>query len=70
MFNTLFEYKMWANRDMFEAVSRMHGGYHRGAVGRILADSDIQPPADTLAGFWHQTQPERREPRQETRREQ
>ncbi|QUJ66406.1 DinB family protein [Photobacterium sp. GJ3] len=39
----------------------MHGGYHRGAVGRILAELGIQPPADTLAGFWHQTQPQRRE---------
>jgi uncharacterized damage-inducible protein DinB len=39
----------------------MHGGYHRGAVGRILAQHGIAPPRDLLTGFLHITQPERRQ---------
>ena len=39
----------------------MHGSYHRGAVGRILAQHGIAPPRDLLTGFLHLTQPERRE---------
>lgn len=30
-----------------------HGNYHRGAVGRILAQLDITPPRDTLTVFLH-----------------
>jgi uncharacterized damage-inducible protein DinB len=41
----------------------MHGSYHRGAVGRILAQHGIAPPRDLLTGFLHLTQPERREHR-------
>ncbi len=37
-----------------------HGGYHRGAVGRILSQLAIQPPAEVFTGFLHQTQPQRR----------
>lgn len=39
-----------------------HGAYHRGAAGRMLAAHGIQPPPDSPAVFWHQTQPERRLP--------
>ena len=38
----------------------MHGSYHRGAVGRILAQHGVAPPRDLLTGFLHQAQPERR----------
>jgi uncharacterized damage-inducible protein DinB len=37
-----------------------HGGYHRGEVGRILAQLSIMPPWDTFAVFLHQTDPSRR----------
>lgn len=30
-----------------------HGNYHRGAVGRILAQLDVAPPRDTLTVFLH-----------------
>jgi uncharacterized damage-inducible protein DinB len=39
----------------------LHGSYHRGAVGRILAQQGIAPPRDLLTGFLHQAQPERRQ---------
>lgn len=38
----------------------LHGGYHRGAVGRILVQLGIAPPRDLLTGFLHKTGPERR----------
>jgi uncharacterized damage-inducible protein DinB len=38
----------------------MHGGYHRGAAGRILAQLDIAPPRDLLTKFLHTTEPARR----------
>jgi len=37
-----------------------HGGYHRGAIGRILLQASVQPPRDTYTVFLHRTQPERR----------
>jgi uncharacterized damage-inducible protein DinB len=37
-----------------------HGGYHRGAVGRILVDCSLKPPKDTLTVFLHASEPERR----------
>ncbi len=30
-----------------------HGGYHRGAVGRILFQAGIQPPPETLTTYMH-----------------
>lgn len=39
-----------------------HGGYHRGAVGRILAECGLQPPRDLYTRFLHDTQPARRQP--------
>lgn len=38
-----------------------HGGYHRGAVGRILVGAGLTPPRDTLTVFLHSTEPSRRE---------
>ena len=37
-----------------------HGGYHRGAVGRILVDVGIAPPRDVFTGFLHAAEPARR----------
>lgn len=37
-----------------------HGGYHRGAVGRILAQLSISPPRDLFTGFLHKAEPARR----------
>jgi uncharacterized damage-inducible protein DinB len=38
-----------------------HGGYHRGAVGRILFQIETPPPPDSLTTFLHKTEPSRRE---------
>ncbi|MCU6434306.1 DinB family protein [Undibacterium sp. Jales W-56] len=37
-----------------------HGTYHRGAVGRILAQLSIAPPRDLYTKFLHASEPERR----------
>jgi len=37
-----------------------HGGYHRGAVGRILAQLSIAPPRDIYSKFLHDTELHRR----------
>ncbi len=39
----------------------LHGGYHRGEVGRLLWQLSITPPWDIFAGFLHQSEPERRQ---------
>ncbi|MCZ4322887.1 DinB family protein [Pseudomonas anguilliseptica] len=38
-----------------------HGGYHRGAVGRIMAQLQLAPPRDIYTRYLHQDQPQRRE---------
>ena len=38
----------------------LHGGYHRGEAGRILAQASIKPPWDTFAVYVHQSEPARR----------
>lgn len=38
----------------------LHGGYHRGEVGRILWQLSITPPWDTFAVYLHQADPTRR----------
>ena len=38
-----------------------HGGYHRGAVGRIMAQLQLAPPRDIYTRFLHEDQPQRRE---------
>jgi uncharacterized damage-inducible protein DinB len=37
-----------------------HGGYHRGAVGRIMAQAGVPPPRDIFTVFLHQAEPARR----------
>lgn len=37
-----------------------HGGYHRGAVGRIMAQLSIAPPRDIFTVYLHQSEPGRR----------
>jgi uncharacterized damage-inducible protein DinB len=37
-----------------------HGGYHRGAAGRILSQIGVAPPRDLFTGFLHKTESERR----------
>lgn len=37
-----------------------HGAYHRGAVGRVMAQLDVTPPRDILTRYLHQVEPERR----------
>ncbi|MUZ75869.1 damage-inducible protein DinB [Agrobacterium vitis] len=39
----------------------LHGGYHRGEVGRILWQLSITPPWDTFAVYLHQAEPARRQ---------
>lgn len=38
----------------------LHGGYHRGEVGRLLWQACVTPPWDTVAVFLHQSEPARR----------
>ena len=40
-----------------------HGGYHRGAVGQIMAQLALAPPRDIYTRFLHQAEPERRQAR-------
>ncbi len=37
-----------------------HGGYHRGAVGRIMAQVAVPPPRDIFTRYLHQSEPARR----------
>lgn len=37
-----------------------HGAYHRGAVGRIMAQTGTPPPRDLMTIFLHNAEPERR----------
>ncbi|WAF75802.1 DinB family protein [Aeromonas dhakensis] len=37
-----------------------HGGYHRGAIGRILVQCGVTLPRDTLTTFLHRSEPGRR----------
>lgn len=39
-----------------------HGGYHRGAVGQIMAQQSLAPPKDIFTRYLHQAEPERRVP--------
>jgi uncharacterized damage-inducible protein DinB len=39
-----------------------HGGYHRGAVGRVMAQASVPPPRDIFTVYLHRSEPERREP--------
>ena len=37
-----------------------HGSYHRGAVGRIMAQVKVPPPRDIFTVYLHQSEPQRR----------
>jgi len=39
----------------------LHGGYHRGEVGRLLWQLAVTPPWDTFAVYLHQAEPARRQ---------
>lgn len=39
----------------------LHGGYHRGEIGRVLWQLSITPPWDTFAVYLHQVEPVRRQ---------
>lgn len=49
------------NREEMLAHIVTHGGYHRGAVGQIMAQLQLAPPRDIYTRFLHQDQPQRRE---------
>lgn len=38
-----------------------HGGYHRGAVGRIMAQVSVPPPRDIFTVYLHKSEPRRRD---------
>jgi uncharacterized damage-inducible protein DinB len=38
-----------------------HGGYHRGEIGRLLAQLSMTPPWDTFAVYLHRNDPSRRQ---------
>jgi uncharacterized damage-inducible protein DinB len=35
----------------------LHGGYHRGAIGRIMVQVSISPPRDVFTGYVHGAEP-------------
>ncbi|WP_434721947.1 DinB family protein [Mesorhizobium sp. RIZ17] len=41
----------------------LHGGYHRGEIGRMLAGIAVSPPWDTYAVHLHRAEPARRQQR-------
>jgi uncharacterized damage-inducible protein DinB len=45
------------SREEMLAHVALHGGYHRGAIGRILAQLSITPPRDVFTGFLHIAEP-------------
>ena len=49
------------SREEMLAHVATHGGYHRGAVGRIMAQASVPPPRDIFTVYLHKAEPERRE---------
>ena len=49
------------SREEMLAHIATHGGYHRGAVGRIMAQASVAVPRDIFTVHLHQSEPERRE---------
>ncbi len=49
------------SREEMLAHVATHGGYHRGAVGRIMAQVSVAPPRDIFTVYLHQAEPQRRE---------
>lgn len=50
--------KMTREEMLFHVIT--HGGYHRGAVGRILAQLSLAPPRDIFTKYLHDSEPARR----------
>ena len=48
------------SREEMLAHVATHGGYHRGAVGRIMAQADVPPPRDIFTVYLHRAEPGRR----------
>lgn len=48
------------SREEMLAHITTHGGYHRGGVGRILAQASVAPPRDIFTVYLHRSEPERR----------
>ena len=51
------------SREEMLAHVATHGGYHRGAVGRIMAQAGVPPPRDIFTVYLHQAEPGRRQAR-------
>lgn len=49
------------SREEMLAHVATHGGYHRGAVGRIMAQAAVPPPRDIFTVYLHRSEPERRQ---------
>lgn len=49
------------SREEILAHIATHGGYHRGAVGRIMAQVSVPPPRDIFTVYLHKSEPRRRE---------
>jgi uncharacterized damage-inducible protein DinB len=49
------------SREEILAHVATHGGYHRGAVGRIATHLSVAPPTDTFTTYLHKAEPERRD---------
>jgi len=49
------------SREEMLAHVATHGSYHRGAVGRILAQAGGPPLADLYTAYLHRSEPQRRE---------
>ena len=49
------------SREEMLAHVATHGGYHRGAVGRILAQVSVRPPRDIFTVYLHKSETARRE---------
>ena len=47
------------SREEMLAHVATHGGYHRGAVGRIMAQLSVPPPRDIFTVYLHRAEPER-----------
>ena len=50
---------LMSREEMLTHVS-LHGAYHRGAAGRIMAQAGTPPPRDLYTRFLHQSEPARR----------
>jgi uncharacterized damage-inducible protein DinB len=50
---------LMSREEMLTHVS-LHGAYHRGGAGRIMAQASTPPPRDLYTRFLHQSEPARR----------